>query len=136
MRPLQGQTFTDAQAGAISNHTGSIIFVTYWESMENNLYLLMRKDDRLFPGHIEFRHLNVGHGIDFNILAVGNSPAHSIVKDGENRLDCRPGITVFFQTVNPVLDFCRRQRCQGIIAKTSANMPFNDTSIRIIRIGA
>lgn len=55
--------------------------------MENNLYLLMRKDDRLFPGNIELRHLDIGHGIDFDILAVGDGPAHGVVEDRENRFD-------------------------------------------------
>ena len=105
------------------------------KGVENNLYLLMRKDDRLFPGNVKFRHLDIGHGIRFDVLAVGNGPAHGIIEDRENRLDRRARITILLQAVDPVLDFRRRQRIQSFIPETGTNMPFNDSRIGIVRIG-
>ena len=94
------------------------------ESLKDMVELVAREDEGLFPGNVELRHLDVGHGITVDILAVRYGPAHAVVKDRENRFDRGSGESAFlFQQIEPVLDFRRRQFAQFISAKTGANMP-------------
>ena len=106
------------------------------ESLKDMVELVAREDEGLFPRNVELRHLDVGHGITVDILAVRYGPAHAVVKDRENRFDRRAGIAFLFQQIEPVLDFRRRQFAQFISAKTGTNMPFDDAFIGIVRVGA
>ena len=104
------------------------------KGVKNDLYLLVRENDRFLARHVEFRHLDVGHGIRFDVLTVSDSPTHGIVKDSENRFHRGTGIAVLFQAVDPVLDFRRRQVFQLVRAEAGPNMPFDDACIGIICI--
>ena len=90
------------------------------------IQLMTGKDEWLFPGNVELRHLDVSHRIAVDILAVGHGPAHAVVEYRENRLDCRSGIAFLLQQIEPILYFRRRQFRQFITAETGADMPFDD----------
>ena len=77
------------KACTVGNHAGRVIFYApkRGKVLKDMVELVAREDEGLFPRNVELRHLDVGHGIAVDILAVRYGPAHAVVKDRENRFD-------------------------------------------------